>query len=55
MQQYIENVDEKWRAGFAKLVDVVEANLPEGFEQTMYYDMISYVMPLSTYEGELDK
>jgi hypothetical protein len=46
---YIEQVDEKWRESFAKLVDVVERNLPEGFEESMYYDMISYVVPLSTY------
>ncbi len=49
MSTYIEQVDEKWRESLAKLVEVVEANLPEGFERTMYYDMISYVVPLSTY------
>lgn len=46
---YIEQVDEKWRESFAKLVEVVESNLPEGFEESMYYDMVSYVVPLSTY------
>ncbi|EON71210.1 DUF1801 domain-containing protein [Lysinibacillus sphaericus] len=49
MSTYIEQVDEKWRESLAKLVEVVEVNLPEGFERTMYYDMISYVVPLSTY------
>ncbi|KOS66919.1 hypothetical protein AEA09_15575 [Lysinibacillus contaminans] len=49
MSEYIEQVDEKWRADFAKLVDVVESNLPDGFERTMQYGMISYVVPLSTY------
>lgn len=49
MSGYIEQVDEKWRADFAKLVDIVESNLPEGFERTMQYDMISFVVPLSTY------
>lgn len=46
---YIEQVDEKWRESFGKLVDVVENNLPEGFEESMYYDMVSYVVPLTTY------
>lgn len=49
MNDYIEQVEEKWRADFAKLVDVVESNLPAGFERTKQYDMISYVVPLSTY------
>ncbi|MFJ7951054.1 DUF1801 domain-containing protein [Lysinibacillus sp. NPDC096418] len=49
MNEYIEQIDEKWRADFAKLVDVVESNLPDGFERAMQYDMISFVVPLSTY------
>ena len=49
MSEYIEQVDEKWRADFSKLVNVVESNLPDGFERTMQYGMISYVVPLSTY------
>jgi len=49
MHTYIEQVDENWRESFARLVDVVEINLPEGFERIMKYDMISYVVPLSTY------
>ncbi|MET4561380.1 uncharacterized protein YdhG (YjbR/CyaY superfamily) [Lysinibacillus parviboronicapiens] len=49
MSTYIEQVDEKWRDSLAKLVEVVECNLPDGFERTMYYDMISYGVPLSTY------
>lgn len=46
---YIEQVDEKWRESFGQLVDVVENNLPAGFEESMYYDMVSYVVPLTTY------
>lgn len=49
MHAYIEQVDEKWRDSFAKLADVVATNIPDGFEQTMTYDMISYVVPLSSY------
>lgn len=49
MHAYIEQVDEKWRDSFAKLADVVATNIPDGFEQTMTYNMISYVVPLSSY------
>lgn len=49
MQAYIDLVDEKWRDALERLVEVVETNLPDGFEKTMQYDMISYVVPLSTY------
>ncbi|MGE7091450.1 DUF1801 domain-containing protein [Lysinibacillus sp. NPDC048646] len=49
MSTYIEQVDEKWRDSLTKLVEVVEFNLPDGFERTMNYDMISYVVPLSIY------
>ncbi|WP_339260389.1 DUF1801 domain-containing protein [Lysinibacillus sp. FSL K6-3209] len=49
MHAYIEQVDEKWRDSFAKLADIVATNIPDGFEQTMTYDMISYVVPLSSY------
>ena len=46
---YMEQVEEKWRAAFSQLVDVVATNIPEGFEQTMQYGMVGYVVPLSTY------
>lgn len=49
MHAYIEQVDEKWRDSFAKLADIIATNIPDGFEQTMTYDMISYVVPLSSY------
>ncbi|MFJ5767464.1 DUF1801 domain-containing protein [Lysinibacillus sp. NPDC093210] len=49
METYIEQVDEKWRDSFAKLADVIATNIPAGFEQTMNYDMISYVVPLASY------
>jgi len=49
MHAYIEQVDEKWRDSFAKLADIVATNIPDGFEQTMTFDMISYVVPLSSY------
>ena len=46
---YMEQVEKKWRDAFSELVAVVETNVPDGFEQTMQYGMVSYVVPLSSY------
>lgn len=48
-QEYMEQVDEKWRESFARLVDTVERHIPQGFEQMMQYGGIGFVVPLSTY------
>lgn len=48
-QEYMEQVDEKWRDSFARLVDTVERHIPQGFEQMMQYGGIGFVVPLSTY------
>jgi len=47
--EYMEQVDEKWKESFAKLVDTVERHIPKGYEQIMQYGGIGYVVPLSTY------
>ncbi len=46
---YMEQVEEKWRDAFSELVAAVETNVPDGFEQTMQYGMVSYVVPLTSY------
>ncbi len=48
-EEYIEAIDEKWKDGFIRLMDVIDANIPEGFEKNMQYGMISYVVPFSIY------
>lgn len=48
-EEYINSMDDKWKEGFKRLMDVVDANIPEGFEKTMQYDMITYVVPFSAY------
>lgn len=40
---------EKWKDAFIQLMNIVDGNIPEGFEKTMQYNMISYVVPLSSY------
>ncbi len=48
-EEYIEAIDEKWKDGFIRLMEVIDANIPEGFEKNMQYGMISYVVPFSIY------
>ncbi|MGX9135200.1 DUF1801 domain-containing protein [Rummeliibacillus sp. JY-2-4R] len=48
-EEYIETMDEKWKDGFIRIMDVIDTNIPEGFEKKMQYGMISYVVPFSIY------
>lgn len=48
-QTYMEQVDEKWKESFARLVDTVERHIPSGFEQIMQYGGIGFVVPMSIY------
>ena len=49
--EYIAFVAEDKRDGVSKLRNVVKANIPAGFEETINYNMIGYVVPHSTYPG----
>ncbi|MEO4052089.1 DUF1801 domain-containing protein [Solibacillus sp. CAU 1738] len=49
IETYIEQMEDKWRDAYISLVETVDANLPEGFEKTDQYNMLNYVVPLSTY------
>lgn len=56
IDDYLANVDEKRQAAFRKLYETVKANLPVGFEENFQYNMISFVVPLSTYpKGYLNR
>ena len=46
---YIAQVPEDRKEPMAKLRSVIKTNLPEGFEETMSYGMIGYVVPHSLY------
>ncbi len=48
-EKYIESLPEERREYFAKLREVIKNNLPEGFEEVMQYEMISYVVPKSIF------
>lgn len=56
IETYLNEVDEKRQAAFKKLFDVVQRNIPEGFELGYSYGMIGFDVPLSTYpEGYLGR
>jgi hypothetical protein len=49
VEDYIESIDEKWKDPIKKLRNIIKKNIPKGFEETMNYGMIGYVIPKSVY------
>lgn len=47
--QYIEELPEDRKIAISNLRKVILENLPEGFQETMSYGMIGYVVPHSLY------
>ena len=45
---YLASLPEDRRAAIAAVRDVVNANLPDGYEEAIQYGMISWIVPLST-------
>jgi hypothetical protein len=48
-EEYISQVDEKYREGISILRKTILENIPAGFNEQMSYGMIGYVVPFSTY------
>lgn len=48
-QEYIENLPEDRKEPITKLRNLILEKLPKGFEEGMYYGMLTYVVPFSTY------
>lgn len=48
-EEYINKVPEERQEPITRLRSVIKENLPEGFEETMSYGMIGYVVPHSLY------
>ena len=48
-QEYIEQIPFERKEPFRKLREVILENLPKGFEETMTYGMIGYVVPHALY------
>ena len=49
VSQYVAAVPADRQAAFKKLRKTVKANIPAGFQETMNYGMIGYVVPHKTY------
>jgi len=49
VEEYISQIPEERRNAFRKLLETVDANLPKGFQQTMQYGMVTWVVPMETY------
>lgn len=49
VEEYLAELPEDRRAAISAIRDVVLANLPKGYEETMQYGMITYVVPHSLY------
>jgi len=49
LQTYIAQIPAEWRAPFQKLIDVIQSNIPKGFEFAMSYGMPAFVVPHTTY------
>lgn len=47
--EYLAELPDDRRAALAAVRKVILDNLPEGYEETMQYGMIGYVIPLETY------
>ena len=48
-QEYIDSLPEDRKVAMQKLRKAIADNLPKGFEETMGYGMLCYVVPKSTY------
>lgn len=48
-EEYIHGLPEDRKQAFRKLLDLIRRNLPGGFEETMSYGMIGFVVPHSLY------
>ena len=52
-EAYIEALPQDRRASVARLREAVRVGLPQGFAETMQYDMITYVVPHERYTCRL--
>lgn len=49
VEDHIDSLDPRWKDMVIRIREVLLKNLPEGFEETMQYEMIGYVVPHSIY------
>lgn len=49
VQEYLEAIPEERKPYFNKLRETILANIPDGFEETLQYGMVSWSVPHSIY------
>jgi len=54
VEEYISKVPEVQKESVNKLREIVKNNLPTGFEETINYGMIGYIVPYSIYPKGYD-
>lgn len=55
VEDYLAELPEDRRAVISRVRDVIVNNLPEGYEETMGYGMITYQVPLSRFPKTYNK
>lgn len=55
VEQYLAELDPERRRELSAVRDVVLANLPEGYQESMNWGMISYEIPLERYPDTYNK
>lgn len=55
VNDYLEKIPEDRKKAIEEVRKVVLANLPEGYEEVIQYNMISYVIPLQRYPTTYNK
>lgn len=53
-EEYLSKISDEQRETVQKLREVVKDNLPKGFEETINYGMIGYIVPYSIYPKGYD-
>ncbi|MCG1010285.1 DUF1801 domain-containing protein [Salinicoccus sp. ID82-1] len=49
IEEYIENIDDRWKTAFSNTWKTIGGNIPEGFEAEMQHGMPTYTVPKETY------
>ncbi|MHA2501770.1 MAG: DUF1801 domain-containing protein [Candidatus Kariarchaeaceae archaeon] len=54
-EEYLNQLPEERKQALSKIRDIVQHHLPDGYEENMTYDMISYTIPLEDYPNTYNK
>ena len=49
VEVYVQKVNDNYKEAINKLRITIKANIPKGFEETLSYGMIGYVVPHSLF------